>query len=573
MFKPHSADTIAKKFEENNMKAIALSLLNFVFVTAAAAQFNLPIQHVIVVIQENRTINNLFANDPNLPGVNFFTTGECGAKQSITLTPYRLDACFDASHAHTAWETSYDGGALDGFCQITSGAKNCSATQLQGIPTCVVNGATVPCPQYTTVDASQIGTYFQIAANGGFANYMFQTNQGPSFPAHQFLFTGTSEPIAPTTEFYRWFAAENATFPMGDTDHAYGCIANGQTYVEEVNPDTGVESKGFTPTYVDPADQNPGYPCYRHNTMRDVLNRATPELTWRYYTTGTNLPADGSLWNAPNAIFDICVPSGPNGNPPNVCTGGPYNHVFNNLQLFTDLGANPNSPQCTLPHVSWVIPSGAWSDHPGTVGSDGGPSWVAAIVNAVGGFNNDGTPLPADCGYWGNTVILTTWDDWGGFYDGVSPVPMSSGNGGALGFPGTTNGTFYVYGFRVPLLVTSTFAKVGYVSGNNVNTPVCPADYCHDFGSILNFIEYAFGSGGTSLGEVCQGCGGGWHYSDFFAQDQGTAGFSLHDFFNFQKTNPFIKVTGAKYPTSCFITQASAEGCFTTFATDPTDSD
>jgi phospholipase C len=568
------------------MKMLPLSLLTFVFVTAAAAQFNLPVQHVIIVVQENRTVNNLFANDPNLSGVNFFTVGECGVgssssslssqplEQAITLTPYQLDACFDASHLHTAWETSYDSGALDGFCQIPSGISNCTAQQQAGIPTCIVNGQTIPCPQYTTVKASQIGTYFQIAANGGFANYMFQTNQGPSFPAHQFLFTGTSEPIAPTTEFYRWFAAENATFPTGDTSGKYGCIADSLTYVLEVNPDTGAESQGFTPPYVDPEDQNPGYPCYSHNTMVDVLKRATPNVSWRYYTTGTNLAGDGSLWNAPNAIDKVCVPSGPNGNPPNVCTGGDYtSNVVNNLQLFTDLGANPNSPQCTLPHVSWVIPSGAWSDHPGTVGSDGGPSWVAAIVNAVGGFNNDGTPLPADCGYWGNTVILTTWDDWGGFYDGVNPVAMSSGNSGSLGFPGTSNGTFYVYGFRVPLLVTSTFAKIGYVSGNNVNTPDCPADYCHDFGSILNFVEYAFGSGGTSLGEICSGCGGGWHYSDFYAQDQGTAGYSLHDFFNFQKTNPFVQVTGAKYATSCFITQAAAEGCFSTFTTDPTDSD
>jgi hypothetical protein len=438
----------------------------------------------------------------------------------------------------------------------------------------VVNGATVKCPQYTTVNASQVDQYFQIAKNGGFANYMFQTNQGPSFPAHQFLFTGTSAPIVPTTTFYRWFAAENANFPTGDTDKHNGCLADVGTVVQEVNPNTGAESAGFTPTYVDPADQTAGYPCYNHNTMVDVLNRATPPITWRYYTTGTNLPNDGSLWNAPNAIFSICMPSGSTTNGSSTCTGSVYNsNVVNNLQLFTDLGANPGSPQCTLPQVSWVIPSGAWSDHPGTVGSDGGPSWVAAIVNAVGGFNNDGTPLPMQCNYFGNTVILTTWDDWGGFYEDVNPIAMSSGNGGNQGYPGTTNGEFYVYGFRVPLLVTSTFAKPNFVSGGGVFPPVCPNKYCHDFGSILNFIEFAFGTGGASLGEICLGCGGGWHYDDFFAQDQGTVGHSLHDFFDFTKRNPFVQVTGAKYPTSCFLSQAAATGCFTTFLTDATDSD
>jgi phospholipase C len=49
--------------------------------------------------------------------------------------------------------------------------------------------------------------YFEIARNYGFANRMFQTNQGPSFPAHQFLFGGTSQPSADSP----LFAAENMT--------------------------------------------------------------------------------------------------------------------------------------------------------------------------------------------------------------------------------------------------------------------------------------------------------------------------------------------------------------------------
>jgi phospholipase C len=61
---------------------------------------------------------------------------------------------------------------------------------------------------------------------------------------------------------------------------------------------------------------------------------------------------------------------------------------------------------CNLPQVSWVIPDCNWSDHAawGSAPGDGGPSWLAAIVNAVGGTNNT-------CGYWNNTVILVTWDD------------------------------------------------------------------------------------------------------------------------------------------------------------------
>jgi hypothetical protein len=65
---------------------------------------------------------------------------------------------------------------------------------------------------------------------------------------------------------------------------------------------------------------------------------------------------------------------------------------------------------------------------------------------------------------------------------------------------GYSNGTGqqYVYGFCVPLMVVGAYAKPGYVSGAHVNPPLdCQHNtYCHDFRSILNFIEYAFGTGG-----------------------------------------------------------------------------
>ena len=554
------------------MKRLTLLLIVITAAFAFAQNYNLPLQHIIVVVQENRTIDNLFPNDPTLVGVHFAATGLCGS-QTITLAPYQLDACFDASHAHTAWVTAFDGGKLDEFCKISSGISNCNAQQKQGVPTCTVSGKATPCPQYTTVNASQIGTYFQIAANGGFANYMFQTNQGPSFPAHQFLFSGTSEPIAPTTPYYRHFAAENATFPAGDTDKHYGCLADVGTYVKEVGYLNGNEVKGYIPTYVASADRTAGYPCYEHNTLGDVLSAAG--ISWRYYSPGQNPPNDGSLWDAPNAIDHICVPSGSTTNGSSTCTGSIYaSTVVNDLQLFTDLGSNPGQVQCTLPQVSWVIPDGNWSDHPGTVGHDGGPSWVAAIVNAVGGFNNDGTPTPGNCGYWANTAIFTTWDDWGGFYDDINSISaMSTGNGGKGGYPGTNNGTYYVYGFRVPLLVTSTYAVPNYVSGANIYPPVCPNSYCHDFGSILNFIEYAFGTGGNPLPEIGYP-GSNWHYADYYAQDTGKApnNYALYDFFNFKVANPFTQITGAKYATSCFLSPANAKGCFPGYPRPP-DSD
>src|SRR5207245_11055567 len=106
-----------------------------------------------------------------------------------------------------------------------------------------------------------------------------------------------------------------------------------------------------------------------------------------------------------------------------------------------------------LAQVSWVIPDGLQSDHPAS--TDGsGPSWVSSIVNAIG-----------NSPYWNATAIFITWDDWGGWFDHVAPQVINS----------------YEYGFRVPLIVVSPYARAQYISHTT-----------HQFGSILKFIEETF---------------------------------------------------------------------------------
>jgi phospholipase C len=540
----------------------ALLVLGAVVLFAAApanaqstSTFNLPFQHVIVIVQENRTPTNLFGADASLraAGAHLPTTGKClsisgttSTVTTITLTSAALDPCFDPDHSHhPAWETTYAGGAMDGACEIHAVPPKCS------VPACPVPTLTGFCPEYTFVEPTLLSPYFQLAQQYGFANYMFQTNQGPSFPAHQFLFSGTSAPVAPPTQFYRWFAAEN----LGT--HPNGCIAPANSVVMEVDPSDGSEHPGY----------NSGFPCYEHNTLADILApQPTSGISWKYYSNGT-----GSLWTAPDAISHICQPSGGTCQGPAFQPGG---NVVSELTLLGDLAVNGSSTQdCNLPQMSWVIPDGNWSDHPGNVGGDGGPSWVAAIVNAVGGYDNSGKKLMVQCGYWGNTAILITWDDWGGFYDDVSPVAMSALNNPNLGYEGTTNGEFYVYGFRVPLLVVAPYAKRGYISGGGIYPPVCnnATTYCHDFGSILNFVEFAFGTGGARLGPIGPS---NWPYADSFVQDLGpganpATSYSLRDFFDFTVARPFTPITGAKYPTSCFTSAQSAKNCFPSFPADP----
>jgi hypothetical protein len=125
--------------------------------------------------------------------------------------------------------------------------------------------------------------------------------------------------------------------------------------------------------------------------------------------------------------------------------------------------------------------------------------------------------------------------------------------------------------FRVPLLAVSAWTPQGYVSGSP--SQAAPP-YVHDFGSILNFTEWALGQNQTSIGEISPG----YHYADFLAPDapfacktQCPQKWSLADFFVPFTNQPrqFTNIIGAKYPTSCFVTPQAAKSCFPGFPSDP----
>src|SRR5262249_54207807 len=161
--------------------------------------------------------------------------------------------------------------------------------------------------------------YFDLALQYGFANRMFQTNQGPSFPAHQFILSGTSAPDTNSP----LFASEN----MG-LQAAAGCIAPANQTVKLIDP-SGSETSNA-----------PIYPCFEHPTLTDVLNAAG--ISWRYYT-----PTAGSIWSAPDAINHMCVPQMQKNKL--VCTGPDWvnNVVIPQTTVLTDI------QNCNLANVTW----------------------------------------------------------------------------------------------------------------------------------------------------------------------------------------------------------------------------
>jgi phospholipase C len=424
-----------------------------VSITAPSAS---KIQHVVIIFQENRTPDNLFQGlctaNGGVPGCgtnpgqyDIVSSGVNSKGQTIPLAEIDLGTNgsnpdnYDLSHAHGAFLDMCDLNPSTSVCAM-DGADLISPACSPGVTNCWPST-----PQFKYVNPADVTPYIQLAQQYTFADRMFQTNQGPSFPAHQFIISGTSAPAAGSN----LFVSEN---PVGITNagNDTGCTAPSVEYVEQIDP-SGVET--------------PLYPCFDHPTLTDSLN--TAKISWRYYTSSA-----GSIWTAPNAIQHMC---GPNAPPPNAtaCTGSDWtnNVVLASTQVLTDI-ANGQ-----LPTVSWVIPNGLESDH--ALSNDGsGPSWVSSVVNAIGNSS-----------YWSNTVIFITWDDWGGWYDHVAPQVINS----------------YEYGFRVPMIVVSPYAKAAYVS-----------HVTHNFGSILKFIETTYSL--PSLG-----------YADAGADD-------LSDCFNFSQT-------------------------------------
>jgi len=126
--------------------------------------------------------------------------------------------------------------------------------------------------------------------------------------------------------------------------------------------------------------------------------------------------------------------------------------TFQNHTPKTDADFLSDIDNGTLPAVAWVYAERSLSDHPPE--NTEGEKWVGSLLDTIRASD-----------YWESTAIFLTWDDWGGWYDHVAP-PQVDGFG---------------FGFRVPLLIISPYAKHGFIDHT-----------LSDFTSILKFIEVVY---------------------------------------------------------------------------------
>jgi phospholipase C len=417
---------------------LATSIAWLAFSGAAGAS-RINFQHIVVIVQENRTPDNLFyalcqyvtcSTNPTSTQYDIQTTNWLDNSSPGGFTqpsPVPLATLWGPRHAHRYFAIMCDANPMTHVCAM-DGANGISCEHPSGCPAK---------SSFSYVDNSTgiLDPYLRLAGYYGWANYMFQTNQGPSYPAHQFIFGGSSAPSA-IDDHHGIFASEN----VQKTTEQAGCAAPADQRVQLID-NKGTENP-----------KNTIFPCFERTTLSDLLG--DKGVSWRYYAYDDDAL---SIWDAPNSIQHICVAGG------GVCTGNLYtgNVDPTPADILNDIG------NCNLRQVSWVTPLGAYSDHAGSLADNGGPDWVASIVNAVGNStckNADGSS------YWDSTAILITWDDWGGWYDHEPPTVLPSPEGA------------YQYGFRVPFLFVSAYTPPGLISNAR-----------YDFGSILRTIERNFG--------------------------------------------------------------------------------
>ena len=113
-----------------------------------------------------------------------------------------------------------------------------------------------------------------------------------------------------------------------------------------------------------------------------------------------------------------------------------------------------------LPHLAYVVSEARESEHPPQEICRG-QAWTLHQLQAI-----------AQGPQWGQTAVFVTWDDWGGFYDHVSPPVVEQDR----------RGRPLRLGYRVPCLIVSPFARRGYLSRQT-----------HSHLSILRFASDNFG--------------------------------------------------------------------------------
>jgi phospholipase C len=340
------------------------------------------IQHVVVIMQENRSYDSYFGTFPGADGIPM-SGGHPAVcvpdpKSGQCVAPYHdsKDVNDGGPHGEFSAITDIAGGAMNGFI---ARAQQANACKRPNDPVCTL-GATDVMGYH---DGGEIPNYWAYAKNFVLQDHMFEPILSWSLPEHLFLLSGWSAfcPIAGE--------------PMSCTN--------------------ALESPATPPDY----NKSGKVPDYAWTDLTYLLHRRG--VSWGYYVFAGGEP------DCENDESVTCTTVGQNAATPGIWNPLPYfdtvrqDRQLGNIQTLSNFYSAARTG--TLPAVSWVTPNEKVSEHPPARVS-AGQAYVTSLINAVMRSPD-----------WSSTAIFLSWDDWGGFYDHVVP-PRVDQNGYGLRVPG-----------------------------------------------------------------------------------------------------------------------------------------
>jgi len=386
--------------------ALALTVAACVAATTSASRSAAPagdihkIQHVIVIMQENRSFDHYFGTFPGADGIPMKNgvPSVCVPQPGggPCVAPYHdpKDRNLGGPHNFHASQVAVDGGKMDGFVMALHGAKRCAGFD---DPNCARRGGIRDVMGYH--DEREVPNYWRYARDFVLQDHLFENIASWSLPQHLFMVS-------------EW----SASCPQIGV--AMSCVN------EPESPDPPADMRRQN------GARGAGRPDYAWTDLTYLLHRK--RVSWAYYVMS------GSEPDCANGI-DGCRPRMQNQRTPGIWNVLPS---FDTVKQDGELGNVRDLRQFytaahdgTLPNVVWICPAGPYSEHPSALVSVG-QSYVTGLINAI-----------MRSPQWSSTAIFLTWDDWGGFYDHVPP-PHVDENG---------------YGIRVPGIVISPYARRGFI--------------------------------------------------------------------------------------------------------------
>jgi phospholipase C len=410
----------------------------------------------VIIMQENRSFDSYFGTYPGADGI----PGLAGNPGTVPCVPNKQIAgkakkkhkhkhngplrtlsgppCikpfhdrYDENHGgpHSTGNAIADinGGAMNGFVEeVHKALKNCASTLN---PACTGSSANGQTDVMGYHDGADIPNYWKYAHDFVLQDHMFESVASWSLPAHLYLLSAWS---AHCTSAHDPWSCRNQP-----------------------------EHPGNPPGYGHGKYKSQSRPKYAWTDLTYLLDKH--HVSWRYYVF------KGSEPDCTNAGAMTCSAIPQNAktasiwNPLRFFTDVHHDHQLHDVQSLRNFFAAAHSG--TLPAVSWIIPTKAVSEHPtGLVSA--GQSYVTTLIDTLMRSPD-----------WKSTAIFLAWDDWGGFYDHLTP-PLVDQNG---------------YGLRVPALVISPYAKRGYIDHQTLS-----------FDAYLKFIVDDF-LGGQRLDPLTDG--------------------------------------------------------------------